>query len=285
MLYTCTWKKTSRGFEIQSVDFPDIRGQGRTLFSAEEQFAFKLSDRVQHWPASFGYTDPPPVDEEFARFQSDWVLTTGSNAVLKQRHQLSHLFEGGACLKCGAPKGPRTGEILSFEYSSSAIEDVVSVTSGPVCIKLYSKQFVDLIFNTGDLEFELRATKQTGRCGKEYFELVASEFVVPVVPKFCIGTWWECSDCGTAIVGGRFRVGELRYFFDENEVTSSVNDCIVLGQRDSGELLVSLKKWRSVRNGKGLVGANTHRVGLLPKSIHLGHAADYQKVQRALSAG
>lgn len=278
-LYTCTWKKTSNGFEIRSVEFPEIVGQGATLFKAEEQFAFRLSDRVQQWPAAFGYTVPAPVDEEFAKFQSDWILVTGSNAVLKQQGGLSHLFKGGACLKCGVPKGPRTDEILSFDYSCSAIEDVVSVTSGPVCINLYSKQFADVIVNTWNPKLELRATKHSGRSEKQFFELVTSETVLPVVPKFCVGTCWQCPDCGAAVIGGRFRVGELRYFFDESEVAGSGHNYIVIGQRDSGELLVSLSKWRGVRNGEGLVGVRTHRVGLLPKSMHLGHATDFQKTK------
>ena len=282
--YPCTWKKTTKGFEVRSVDFPDICGQGKTLYDAEEQFAFKLSDRVRQWPATFGYTVPAPVDEEFAKFQSDWILVTGSNAVLNQREPLSKWFKGGACSKCGTPKGPRTDEELSFEHTSDAVEDIVAVTSGAMCIKLYSKRFVNTIFDSKVNNVELRVTRQTKRQKKEYFEIIPRKVIVPVVPGFCIGTWWQCSDCGTAIVGGRFRVGELQYFFDEDDVSSSANDIIVVGQRDSGELLISLRKWRGTRNGQGLTGVSTYRVGVLPKSMHLGYAVDYQKAKEAPSA-
>jgi len=283
-LYTCIWKKTSKGFEVRSVDFPNICGQGKTLFSAEEQFAFRLSDKVQQWPAAIGYTIPPPADEEFAKFQSDWILIGGGNALLKQQHNLSKLFEDDACIKCGAFKGRRSSEPLSFEYSSSSIEDVAYVDSGSIGIMIYSKQFVDGVFEGVDTRFQLRPTVCMGkRCKKEYFELVSEDVVLPVVPRFCNETFRECTVCGMASVAGRFRVGELRYFFDDDEMRTLDDDFAILGQEPYGQLLVSLHKWRGVHSGEGLVGVSTKRVGLLPKSMHLGHAVDYQKAMKAVS--
>jgi hypothetical protein len=284
--YTCTWTKNSDGFEIRSVEFPEIIGKGKTLFSAEEKFAFKLSDRVQQWPAAFCYKDPPPADEEFARFQSDWILVGGCNAVLRQGGELGHLFEGGACSKCGAPNGPRNREPLSFDYSSSSIEDVAYVAAGSAGIRIYSKQFIECVFRGENLSFEVRpAVRKKGRCRKDYFELIADRFVLPVVPSFCQNTWRECPGCGTPFVAGRFRVGELEYFFDNEEVLALGSDFAFLRQRLSGELMINLQKWRGVHNGEGLAGVSTHRVGLLPKSMHLGHAADYQKAKGESPAG
>jgi len=88
-----------------------------------------------------------------------------------------------------------------------------------------------------------------------------------------------------AFVAGRFRVGELRYFFDDDEMRLLQRDFAILGQEPYGQLLVSLQRWRGARNGEGLVGVSTKRMGLLPMSMHLGHAADYQKAKRASTAG
>lgn len=97
------------------------------MFKAEEQFAFRLSDRVQQWPAAFGYKVPPPASEEYERYRSDLILVKCGNAVLKQKEDLSRLFEGGACISCGGPFGSRTEEVLAFDYSSTSVEDVAYV--------------------------------------------------------------------------------------------------------------------------------------------------------------
>jgi hypothetical protein len=285
-LYTCTWKKTKSGFEIRSVDFPDVYGQGTTLFKAEEQFAFRLSDRVQQWPAAFGYMVPPPASEEHERFQSDWILIECGNAVLKQKGNLDHLFEGGACVECGAPFGPRTEEVLGFDYSSSSVEDVAYVKSGSVRMQIYSRQFVDSVLPGAMASFEIRPTKRrSGRCKKEYFELISSSILSPVVPSFCRELWRECSLCRRASVGGRFRIGELRYFFDVEDAIALGSEFALLGREVSGELVVGLEKWQRVPNLDSLIGVSTNRMGTLPKSMHLGHAANYQKTKEASPAG
>ncbi len=285
-LHACTWKKTSNGFEIRSIEFPEIVGQGATLFKAEEQFVFRLSDRVQQWPAAFGYKVPPPASEEYERFQSNWILVKCGNAVLKQKEGLIHLFEGGACIGCGGPFGPRTEETLAFDYSLTSVEDVAYVKSGLIIIQIYSRQFVETVFANATPHIGFRPTKRkSGRCKKDYFEIVSRSILYPVVPSFCREIWSECSVCGRASVDGRFRVGELRYFFDIDEVRALGSEVALLGQEVSGELMFGLEEWQRVWGLDNLVGIGTKRLGILPKTMHLGHAAEYQKSKGVLPAG
>lgn len=114
--------------------------------------------------------------------------------------------------------------------------------------------------------------------------MVSRSVLLPVVPSFCREVWNECSGCGRASVDGRFRVGELRYFFDVDEVRALGGEFALVGQEVSGELMVGLEEWQRVRNLDKLVGVSTKRLGILPKSMHLGHASDYQKTKGASPA-
>lgn len=267
-IHDCLWKQTANGFDVWWSKDPSVRGSGKTLFKAEEAFAFALAEATNVYPPVYRYVTPPPADEEFARYQSDWVVVSGMNAILRQAQPLDDLFEGGCCKTCGIPQGKRNDRALRYEYSSSRHEDVVRVVHGNTNIRLFSEQFLKVVLGMDGDSANLReATCIKGKPRSNYFEIVASDTLAAVGCESEEPIGRSCGDCKSRWVAPRGRIGELRYFFDADDMAAPREGWIPFWTGWRTDILVHLGRWRFAQGGRGLKGVVGDRVGILPKAL------------------
>jgi hypothetical protein len=267
-VHDCLWKQTAKGFKVWWSKDPSVLGSGKTLFKAEEAFAFALAEATNVYPPAYRYVTPPPADEEFARYQSDWVVVSGMNAILRQTQPLDDLFEGGGCKTCGMPLGKRNDQALLYEYSSSHHEDVLRVVHCNTNIRLVSEKFLKVVLGMdGPNGIFREANCIKGKPRSRYFEAVANSSLAAVGCESEEPIGRSCGDCKSRWVAPRGRIGELRYFFDADDMAAAREGWIPFWTGWRTDILVHLDRWRSAQGGRGLKGVVGDRVGILPKAL------------------
>ena len=267
-IHECQWKQTAKGFEVWWSGDPSVRGEGKTLFKAEEAFAFALAEATNVYPPLYRYLVPPPADEEFARYQSDWVIVSGTNVILRQDKPFDNLFDGGCCRACGVPRGHRNDQPLRYDYSGSFHEDIIWVIHGNTEIQLFSERFLEIGLGvSADNHIVRKATCCKGKPRLNYVEILVKNPPAAVGCESVEPIGRSCGDCPSRWVAQRGRIGELQYFFDVDDMAAIKSGWTPFWNGRRSEVLVHLDRWRSIQARRGLKGVVGNRVGVLPKAM------------------
>ncbi len=264
-VYLCSWKLVGTRYRVWWKKRPKVSAEADTFEAADEALWEAIMEATGDGENSHEYDPPRPGSGESAGGH-DLVLIGGETYSWMKTAE--GIFEGGLCVECRHPLGPRTPQPIELHSMQDGPRNGGSISlrrpafTGPR-LRFVSADFRALLTPEEDAAFTWRELVGPPRTRKTFFELVHSAVVIPLVkPTAAAPSGWRCEACGYE-TSPFVSSGDPSWFVALSALPSPLPGVIAVGTSPELKLCFTRARWRQSIEHPGAKGCRSYDLGVL----------------------
>lgn len=264
-----SWERTSGGYRVWIKDEPSLVAEGSDFEAADKALWHVIGMASGDAENLRDYSPPPPPDAGTpSGVPHVWELAVEPRAFISNADAL---FEGGLCVRCLMPRGPRSGVTLGLQAGLDGIDVTRAemprrrLGAGP-SLSVYSNQFLALLSPAERESFTWRPVDVPRAGEQEFYEMIPGVTASYVIRKGRAASFRICEECGWKWSLPRYVPGLPFLSISVKDLTAPPGGMFATGDRAKPHLAAGEERWAELVGQVGMRGIKGSIVALIPES-------------------